>query len=104
MLSRQGTTTCTVQFRVKDVHLWRQGIVLNNQAPRVELLTAGAVTLYLENQKNGNKGATIHHTVVVGWFCPVKALGRRVADIAKQGMGLKTPLSFVSPGIHIMLK
>jgi hypothetical protein len=59
------------------------------------------VTLYLENQKNGHKGATIHHTAVVGWFCPVKALVCRVADIAKQGLGLDTPLSCVSPGIDV---
>jgi hypothetical protein len=60
-----------------------------------------AVTLFLENQKNGHKGATIHHTVVAGWFCPVKALVHCVADIASQGFGPDTPLSCVSPGIHV---
>jgi hypothetical protein len=96
-----GTTTRTVQFRVKDVRLWRQGRLLNNYADRAELMGADAVTLFLENQKNGHKGATIHHTAVDGWFCPVKALVRRVADIASQGLGPDTPLSCISPGIHV---
>jgi hypothetical protein len=96
-----GTITRTVQFRLKDVCLWQQGTLLNNFAPRAELMAADAVTLYLENQKNGNKGATIHHTAVAGWFCPVKALIRRVSDIASQGLGNKTPLSCISPGSHV---
>jgi hypothetical protein len=96
-----GTTTRTVQFRVKDVRLWRQGGLLNNLACEADLLQADAVTLYLENQKNGQKGATIHHTAVDGCFCPVKALARRVAAITSQGLGGDTPLSCVTPGIHI---
>jgi hypothetical protein len=96
-----GTTTRTVQFRVQDVRLWRQGVLLSNFASEAELLQADAVTLYLENQKNGQKGATIHHTAVDGWLCPVKALARRVAAITSQGLGAETPLSCVSPGIHV---
>jgi hypothetical protein len=96
-----GTITRTVQFRLKDVHLWRQGSLLNNFAPRAELMTADAVTLYLKNQKNGNKGATIHHTAVAGWFCLVKALIRQVSDIASQGLRNEPPLSCISPGSHI---
>jgi hypothetical protein len=96
-----GTTTCTVQFRVNDVRLWQQGRLLNNYADRAELMGADAVTLFLENQKNGHKGATIHHTAVDGWFCPVKALVRRVANIASQGLGPDTPLSCISPGINV---
>jgi integrase len=103
-MPRPGAITRTVQFRVQDVRLWKNGILLHNRAPRAELMTADAVTLYLENQKNGNKGATIHHTAATDWFCPVQALVRRVADIAEQGMGLDTPLSFVSPGVHIASK
>jgi hypothetical protein len=99
-----GTITRTVQFRMKDVRLWRNGFLLDNYAPRAKLMTADAVTLYLENQKNGQKGATIHHTLVAGWFCPVKALSRRVSDLASQGFGPDTPLSCVSPGIHIVSK
>jgi hypothetical protein len=96
-----GTITHTVQFRVQDIRLWRQGVLLSNFASEAELLQADAVTLYLENQKNGQKGATIHHTAVEGWFCPVKALARRVAAITSPGLGADTPLSCVSPGIHV---
>jgi integrase len=68
-------------------------------------MSADAVTLYLENQKNGQKGATIHHTAVLdSWFCPVKALARRVSDITEQGFGRATPLSCVSPGSHVISK
>jgi hypothetical protein len=97
-----GTITCTVQFRIKDVRLWRNGILLNNYGPRAQLMMADGETLYLGNQKNGQKGATIHHTVVAGWFCPVKALSPRVSDLTSQGFGLNTPLSCVSPGIHVI--
>jgi integrase len=100
-MPRPGTTTRTVQFRVQDVRLWSNGALLDNYAPRAVLLQADAVTLYLENQKNGQKGATIHHTAVTGWFCPVKALARRVADIGAQCFDPSTPLSCVSPGLHI---
>jgi hypothetical protein len=100
-MPRLGTTTRTVQFRVQDVRLWSQGRLLHNHTPRAELLSADAITLFLENQKNGQKGATIHHTAVAGWFCPVKALARRVSDIGEQGLDPSTPLSCVSPGYHI---
>jgi hypothetical protein len=46
------------------MRLWQHGWLLNNYAPGDELMGADADTLFLENQKNGNKGATIHHTVV----------------------------------------
>jgi hypothetical protein len=82
--------------------LWKQGILLNNYASDTELIQADAVTLFLENQKNGQKGATIHHTAVEGWFCPVKALVRRVTAITSQRLGAETPLSCVSPGINVV--
>jgi hypothetical protein len=97
-----GTVTRTVQFWIQDVRLWYRGALLNNFAPRHELMMADAVTLYLEDQKNGHKGATIHHTAVAGWFCPVKAIVQRISDIAAQGFGADTPLSCVSPGRHIV--
>jgi hypothetical protein len=100
-MPRPGTTTRTVQFRIQDVRLWQQGRLLPNTAPRADLLSADAVTLYLENQKNGQRGATIHHTAVAGWFCPVQALARRVSDLTAQGFDPTTPLSCVTPGVHI---
>jgi hypothetical protein len=52
----------TVPLRKFDVKLWRQGILLSNDAPLAVLQTADAVTICLENQKNGHKNATLHHT------------------------------------------
>jgi hypothetical protein len=95
-MPRSGAVTGKVQFCVQDVRLWKNGILLHNQASRAELMMADAVTLYLENQKNSNKGVTIYHAATTDWFCPVQALVCCVANIAKQGMGLDTP-SILSP-------
>jgi hypothetical protein len=85
-----------VQFWLQDVRLWQQGILLSF-ARRNKLLLADAITLYLENEKNGQKGATIHHTALAGWFCPVKALARCLSNLASQGVGLKSPPQFCYP-------
>jgi hypothetical protein len=42
--------------------MWRTGIILPNNAPLDVHLTADAVTICLENQKNGHKNAVLHHT------------------------------------------
>jgi integrase len=94
--------TRTVQFRCQDVRLWRNRQLIPHDAPLAQLLLADSVTLYLDNQKNGNRGATIHHTAVDGWFCPAKCLARRVASIRQSGMPDSTPLSYVSPGTHVV--
>jgi hypothetical protein len=95
----------TVPFRVQDVSFRRQdGSVIPNTAPLDQLMAAASVTLFLENQKNGQRGATILHTACPTWFCPVKALARRVSSIIGLGMQPSTPLSFVRPGVHIVPK
>jgi hypothetical protein len=104
-MPKPNIRTRTVQFRVQDV-TFRQadGTVLLNSAPLDQLLEAVSVTLWLDNQKNGQRGATIHHTSCPTWFCPVKSLARRVASITAQGCPFSTPLSFVSPGVHVVAK
>jgi hypothetical protein len=94
--------TRTVQFRVQDVTFRRDGLVLHNTFPLNQLLLADSVTLYMDNQKNGQRGATIHHTSCPGWFCPVKSLARRVNSICSQNCPAATPLSFVQPGSHVV--
>jgi hypothetical protein len=101
-MPRRNVRTRTVQFRVQDVIFRQNGIVLPNTAPLAQLAAAESVTLYIDNQKNGQRGGTIHHTTCPSWFCPVKALARRVASIMAQGLALATPLSQVSPGIHVI--
>jgi hypothetical protein len=101
VMPKANTRTRTVQFRVQDVTFRRDGTVLPNTAPLPILLLADSVTLWMDNQKNGQRGATIHHTACPGWFCPVKALARRVASICSQNCPPSTPLSFVQPGCHV---
>jgi hypothetical protein len=52
----------TIPLRKKDIRLWRGGFIIPNDSPLAVLLTADAVTLCLENQKNGDKNAVLHHT------------------------------------------
>lgn len=101
-MPHQNVRTRTVQFRVQDVTFRRDGLVIPNTAPVQVLAQAELVTLFLVNQKNGKRGATIHHTCCPTWFWPVKSLARRVASILTHGMAPTTPLSFVSPGVHVV--
>jgi hypothetical protein len=94
--------TQTVQFRVQDVTFCRQdGTLIPNLAPLHDLLHTNSLTLWMDNQKNGQRGATIHHTACPCWFCPVKALSQRVSAIVSRGCPVTTPLSLVSPGVHL---
>jgi hypothetical protein len=103
-MSRRNIRTRTVQFRVQDVTFRKDGVVLPNTSPLPTLLQADSATLYLDNQKNGQRGATIHHTACPTWFGPVKALARRVSAIVAQGCPESTPLSYVRPGSQVTAK
>lgn len=98
----QNRRTRTVQFRCQDVRLWKNGRLIPHLAPLQQLLSADGVTLYLDNQKNGQRGSTVHHTSADGQFCPVKALARRVHAIRSSNMPPSTPLSYLGPGSHII--
>ncbi len=58
----------------------------------------------MDNQKNGQRGATIYHTACPTWFCPVKALARRVSNSLAQGGASTTALSYIGPGTHVVGK
>ena len=61
-------------LRGRDIKLWSQGQILSHTLPLHILLTADAVTISLENQKNGHKNAVLHHTASGDpTFCPVFA-------------------------------
>lgn len=74
-MATKKVRTWTVQFQVQDVKFQTAaGFVISTTAPQAQLLQAESVTLWLNNQKNGQRGATIHHTAAGGsWFCPVQA-------------------------------
>jgi hypothetical protein len=95
--------TRTIQFWAQDVKFQTAtGFVIPNMAPNAHLLQADSLTLWLDNQNNGQGGATIHHTACTSWFCPVQALARRVSHILLQGCPASTRLSFVSLGVHVV--
>lgn len=74
----------TVQFRLKDVSFMKNNLILDPKSPLEVLLTADAATLLLSNQKNGVRGALIHHHALsTRKQCPVRALARRVAHLHK---------------------
>jgi hypothetical protein len=91
-----------VQFRVQDIAFRLNELVLPKTSPLAQLVLANSVTLYLDNQKNEQCGMLIHHTACPSWFCPVKALACWIARILTQEFNAATPLSQVSPGIHVI--
>jgi len=77
----------TVNFRVVDVTFFKKDgdgklRQLPHNASKEDILTADSATLRLTNQKNGWKGVCInHHVNGDSYYCPVKALGRRIVHI-----------------------
>jgi len=61
-MPKRNLRTRTVQFRVQDVTFRRaNGTIIPRSSPIAELLQAASATLWLDNQKNGQRGATIYH-------------------------------------------
>ena len=77
----------TVQFRIKDVTFFKKdsrGTLkqLPRRSSKEVILAADAVTLKLENQKNGWKGVCVsHHSNGQDYHDPVKAVARRYCHI-----------------------
>jgi hypothetical protein len=96
--------TRTQQFRCQDVRFWLAGRLLPTTATLQQLLQADSATLTIDNQKSGKRGQSIHHssTNTADGFCPVKALARRVHAIRLMAMPESTPLSYLSPGNHVI--
>jgi hypothetical protein len=80
--TKSSRTTRTVPLRRQDVQLWRKKRLLSHALPLEDLLQADAVTINFENQKNGIKGAVVHHTSSGKLsFDPVKSMARLVYAI-----------------------
>ena len=59
---------------------------LGREASDAEILSAEGGTLKLDNQKNGWHGVCVHHEANGDpYFCPVRAIGRRVVHLRKLG-------------------
>ncbi len=69
----------TIPLHGSDIRLWRDRQILPHNADKETLLTADAVTICLQNQKNGDKNAILHHTHSGDpHFCPVRSAARLV--------------------------
>ena len=87
MVKRNGKmvrATRTVQFRVQDVGLWKDGHILPRNSPLSLLLQADSATMKITNQKNGRTGQTLHQEST-GPDGAVAALARRVHHILSNG-------------------
>jgi hypothetical protein len=83
----------TVHFRRQDVRFFSNGQVVPHNVPLDTLRQADSVRLYIDNQKNGARGSTMHHTATTEAFCPVKALANRGTPFTSL---LPTTLAFPS--------
>ena len=89
--TRSARATRTVPLRRQDVKLWRGTVLLDQTLPLQVLLTATSCTINLENQKNGEKCSSLHHTSSgVPGFDPVLSLARLVHEI--HDLPASTPL------------
>ena len=81
----------TIPLRKKDIKLWRKHKRLSNDSPLEVLLTADAVTIKMENQKNGKKDSILHHEDSrIPGFSPVSSMAHLIGEL--QGLPASTPI------------
>jgi len=85
----------TVPFRVGDVTFRKDNRILPLNSPLELLLQADSAVLCISNQKNGEKGQTIHQDALYTLECPIKSLARRVFHVLYHGGDASTPLYWV---------
>jgi hypothetical protein len=79
--------TRTMQIRRKDLQFWRKrsnGLMdrISPMATLANLLAADSITITLNNQKNGQRDATLHHNALPNNpLCPCKAAARRFVQM-----------------------
>jgi hypothetical protein len=94
--------TRTVQFRRQAVHFFREGFIIPHNVPLALLRQADSAWLYLDNQKNGQHGSTMHHMATTDTFCPVNALATQVNALQTiVPLDASLPLSYVPKASHI---
>ena len=82
--TKPNKETRTVQFRMKDISLWKNNKLMDICTTKIEtLLQADAVTLHIDNQKNGRRGQTLHHEKEGSEVCPVRAAVELVVEWRK---------------------
>ena len=89
----------TEQFRVRDARFFARSVEgtqrqISPHAPDEAIMSAASATMRLGNQKNGWKNVCIHQEANgCDYFCPVRALGRRVCYIRRHTSDRDTLLS-----------
>jgi hypothetical protein len=82
----------TVPLRLQDIQLWRNHQRLDPSQANTHFHCANAITICLENQKNGRKGTTLHlHSSLDGDFDPVIAGANILASL--RTLPRHTPIS-----------
>jgi hypothetical protein len=80
--TKSSRSTRTVPLRRKDIQLWHGKTLLPHSSSLHHLLQADAVTINLENQKNGHRGAVVHHhSSGDATFDPVRSMARLVYEL-----------------------
>jgi hypothetical protein len=100
--------TRTTQIRRKDMQFWKtqpNGVLarLSPLSTLADLLQADSVTITLDNQKNGQRDATLHHDAIpTNPLCPVQACARRFVQMrACDPTNPNAILSLYAPGKHV---
>jgi len=100
--------TRTTQIRRKDLQFWKKqpdgGLArLSPLATLEDLLLADSVTITLDNQKNGQRDATLHHdSLPTNPLCPVRACARRFVQMRTcDPTNPNAILSLYAPGKHV---
>jgi hypothetical protein len=101
-LPAENRMTRTVQFRLGDFRFWQGQTLLPLTSDAALLAAASSVTLTMDNQKNGQRGAILHQEAVYADFCPVRSAAAVISAILAQQMPLSTPISFVQPGVYVL--
>jgi hypothetical protein len=88
------TKKLTQAFRIQDVTLWDNNMILDHSLPLDALLICcTAATLRISNQKNGKQNQAIHHEATSFNTCPAKALILRIKHITTHTLDSNTIIS-----------
>ena len=86
---KKEKATRTKQFIIENVGFFKNGQIISRTSDLDMLLSCDAVTLKINNQKNGRMGDTIHQKAIGSALCPVRALAHRVHHILSNGGTVK---------------
>ena len=88
-LNRQ---TRTVQFRVKDVKFYRNGLLIPNTSTLSLFTQSGGVALCINHQKNGTRGETIYQHAFPGRNAPSWRSHEEIATVMAVPHDVEAPI------------